>query len=161
MPHAKEAGFILAIDQASNAAGVSLWRDGSLVATTVLKSDSPKDGFGKRLVAQIKQLDTFLDEHLTEPLKLVLFEGVKSSHVLTTVGAFCCCKHLVDCKFSPRNNFVSALTWKRWARDRGATGKFGDIKGHKALTEVGWKNAPASHDICDSIMIYLAWRDYK
>lgn len=158
----KEAGLILAIDQASNAAGVSLWEDGNLKATTVLLSASPKDPFGKRLVTQVKQLTAFLDHEIGDrKLNVLLFEGVKSSMVLSTVGAFVTCPHLQNCKFTPKNSFISALSWKKYARDRGATQKFKEIKGVRALREIGFPvdaHNITSDDIADSCLIYLCWR---
>lgn len=59
-------------------------------------------------------------------------------------------------------NFVVTSTWKYWASRRGATGPSKDIKGVKALSEVGFpveKYGIASDDVADSILIYLAWRE--
>ncbi len=163
--HPKEAGLILAVDQASNVAGASLWRNGELIAWRDLTSLSPKDPFGKRLVEQVRQLTQWLDAEIgTEPIKTVLFEGVKSSMVMSTVGAFVCCPHLQGCKFHPRHSFTSALTWKKWLRDRGAEGPFKEIKGVKPLRELGWdfdKYPIESEDVADSVHIYRAWRDKK
>lgn len=162
-PTAKEAGFVLSIDQASNLAGVSLWKDGSLAAWTVLESASSKDQFGRRLVTQIAQLTGFLDDELNddERIKVLLFEGVKSSHVLATIGAFCTCPHLIDCKFNPRHSFISALSWKKFVRDYGLSQqRFKDIKGVQALKDIEWdfEEYPiASEDVADSILIYLTW----
>jgi hypothetical protein len=162
----KEAGYILAIDQASNCAGVSLWHNGSLQAWRTLDSASPKDPFGRRLATQVQQLTEFLAEELPagEEIKVLLFEGVKSSMVLATVGAFCVCPQLQGCKFNPKHSFISALSWKKWARDHGATGPFKEIKGVKALKETGWEfeTYPIfSDDVADSLMIYQCWRDRK
>jgi hypothetical protein len=162
MVSAKEAGFVLSIDQASNLAGVSLWKDGVLTGWTVLESASPKDGFGRRLVTQINQLTGFLDDELgDEKVKMLLFEGVKSSHVLACVGAFCTCPHLIDCKFNPRHSFISALSWKKMVRDYGLSKqKFKEIKGIQALKDIEWdfdEYPIVSEDVADSILIYLCW----
>jgi hypothetical protein len=154
--------FVLSIDQASNAAGVALFKDDKLLAHTVLKSDSPKDPYGKRLVTQIKQLEIFLDEHLgVAEIDQLLFEGVRSSYVLTVVGGFCTARQLQNCKFSPKACFVGALSWKKYARDRGATGKFGEIKGVKALREIGFDvdhHGITSDDVSDAVMMFFCYR---
>ena len=133
------------------------------MAHTVLKSNSSKDPFGKRLYAQVQQLERFLDTHLDEGemIDQLLFEGVRSSHVLTTVGAFCIAKQLQGCKFSPKACFVGALRWKAWARKNGATSqKFKEIKGVTALREVGFDvdaYGIESEDAADSCLIFLCW----
>lgn len=157
-----EIGFILSIDQASNAAGVSLWHDGQLKAHTVLRSNSSSDSFARRLQTQVPQLTAFLDAHLPEKLKLtkVLFEGMKARLVLVTIGAFLTCPRL-DNKLHAQHSFVESSSWKKWAQQHGATGPFKEIKGVKALKEIGYpvdKLAIDSDDVADSILIYLTWR---
>lgn len=163
MTSAKENGWILAIDQASNCAGVSLWSHGQLVATTTLNSDSPKDALGKRLSRQVEQLKDWLDTRLGKAeIKTLLFEGVRSRLVLVTVGAFVCVPQLRNCKIHQRHSFVESSSWKRWAQKRGATGKLGDIKGVQALREAGFDveaHRIDSEDVADSVLIYLCWRD--
>ncbi len=159
---AKEAGYVLVIDQASNAAGVSLWRDGNLVATTVLASKSPTDPFSRRVQHQVPQLTDFLDQHLPAHtlIEKVLFEGVKARLVMIVVGSFLVCPR-ISAKMHEKFSFVGSGTWKRWARDHGATGPVREIKGKKSLTETGFDTAAIdSDDICDSILMYFAWRDY-
>ena len=160
----KENGWILAIDQASNCAGVSLWRNGALVDTTTLLSDSPKDALGKRLSRQVEQLTDWLHGRLGKAeIKTVLFEGVRSRLVLVTVGAFVCVPQLRHCKVHQRFSFIESTSWKNYARKRGATNpKLGDIKGVPALREIGFpvdQHRIDSDDIADSILIYLCWRD--
>lgn len=162
----KEAGYILAIDQASNAAGAALWKDGDLQAWTVLTSKSPKDPFGRRLVEQVRQLTEWLDAELgDEKIKVLLFEGVKSSMVMSTIGAFVTCPHLVDCKFHPRLSFVSALSWKKFVRDHGLSKqRFKEIKGVQALRDIRWdfnKYPITSDDVADACLIYLTWKSRK
>jgi hypothetical protein len=163
MLSAKESGYILSIDQASNCAGCSLWKDSIPIAWTDLKSASPKDAFGRRLVKQVEDLNKFLDEHLPEgeTIKTVLFEGVKSSIVLSTVGAFCCSPYLQDCRFHPRHSFISALSWKKYVRDYGKTQqRFKEIKGVQALKDIDWdfETYPIeSDDVADSVLIYKCW----
>lgn len=163
MVSAKEHGWVLSIDQASNCAGVSLWANGLLTATTTLNSDSPKDSFGKRLARQCEQLEDWLTTRVGKAeIKVVLFEGVRSRLVLCTVGAFASVQQLRNCKIHPRHSFVESTSWKNWARKRGATGGFKEIKGVKALRETGWdfdKFPVDSCDIADSLMIYMCWRD--
>lgn len=161
----KERGFVLAIDQASNAAGVSLWLDGTLTATTVLLSKDKSDPFSRRIQYQLEQLNVFIDAHVPADIILdkVLFEGVRSRLVVCVVGAFLCCPR-IDAKISEKGNFVESSSWKNWARARGAQGAFKDIKGVKALRECGWdfnKHPITSDDTADSIFIYLCWRDRK
>lgn len=159
----REAGWILAIDQASNAAGVSLWYNGELRATTVLRSKSASDVFSRRIQYQLEQLNDFLNEQLPPNVDVekVLFEGVKSKLVLIVVGAFLCC-HRIHAKMHDKASFVYSSSWKTWAKRHGATGPVSDIKGCKALAETGFDmdtHHIRSDDTADSILIYLAWRD--
>lgn len=158
----KERGFILSIDQASNVAGVSLWYDGELRATTELLSASPKDPFARRVQGQLHQLTVFLDLHVPADIMIdtVIFEGVRARAVICVVGAFMCCPR-IDSKLVDRVNFVESSSWKTWAKERGATGPHKLIKGVKALREAGWdftKYPIESCDIADSILMYLTWR---
>lgn len=159
----KELGYIVSIDQASNAAGVSLWKDGHFMGAEVLTSNSPADSLGKRLSAQVSKLETFLHDLLPSgaEVKVVLFEGVRSRLVLTTVGAFVTCSFLRGCKIHPRHSFIESASWKNWARKHGATAeRTADIKGVKALEDIGWNEQRImSDDIADSILMYLCWRD--
>lgn len=162
---AKENGWILAIDQASNAAGCSLWNSGTLIAANTLKSIKSTDPIGRRLAAQVVQLDAWLESYLLDSeIKQVIFEGVRSRLVLVTVGAFTCSKYLQNCRLHARHTFVESISWKRWAQKRGATGPLKDIKGLKALAEAGWDMAryPVStDDEADSVMIYQTWKERK
>lgn len=159
---AAETGFVLSIDQASNMAGVSLWHNGNLKAHTVLRSNAASDSFARRLQTQVPQLTTFLDEHLPTGLKItkVLFEGMKSRLVLCTIGAFLTCPRL-DTKLHAQHSFIESSSWKKWAQAHGATGPFKEIKGVKALQEVGYPTVATgitSDDVADSILMYLTWR---
>lgn len=157
-----EAGWILSIDQASNTAGVSLWRDGHLKAHTVLRSNASTDSFAKRLQTQVPQLTSFLNAHLPPKIKItkILFEGMKARLVLCTIGAFLTCDRL-DTKLHATHSFVESSSWKKWAQSHGATGPFKEIKGVKALRETGYpvdSLGISSDDTADSILIYLTWR---
>lgn len=161
----KEAGFVLAIDQASNCAGVSLWFCGELRATTTLNSQSPTDPFARRIQTQLEQLTAFLNTELPPDVQIekVVFEGVRPRLILATVGAFMCCPR-ISAKLDESRSFVGSSSWKSWAKMRGATGPFKEIKGVKALQETGWdftKYPIESDDIADSILIYSCWRDDK
>lgn len=157
----KESGYVLSIDQASNAAGVSLWLDGALIATTVLVSKSAGDPFSRRIQGQLDQLNVFIDLHVPADIILekVIFEGVRSRLVMIVAGAFLTCPR-IDAKISEKHNFIESSSWKNWARARGSKGTFKDIKGVKALQECGWdfvKFPVASDDVADSILMYLTW----
>jgi len=159
----KERGYVLSIDQASNVAGVSLWYDGELRATTELLSASPKDPFARRVQGQLHQLTAFLDLHVPAEIMIdtVIFEGVRARIVICVVGAFMCCPR-IDSKLVEKANFVESSSWKTWAKERGATGSHKLIKGVKALTEAGWdgdKYPITSDDIADSVLMYMTWRD--
>lgn len=159
----KEQGWVLVIDQASNQAGVSLWYNGQLKATTVLESKKASDAFSRRIQHQVPQLTAFLDAHLPKEALVynVIFEGVRARLVLITVGAFLTCPRL-HVKLSPKASFVESASWKKWAQRRGATGPIKDIKGVKALREVGFpvdSYGITSDDVADSILIYLTWRE--
>lgn len=161
----KENGWILSIDQASNAAGVSLWYCGGFIEATTLYSNKSSDPIGRRLVAQIEQLDKWLEPRIDlDEIKVVLFEGVKSRLVLTTVGAFCCSRFLQNCRLHPRHSFVESSSWKSWAKKKGAFKADPDdeIKGIKSLVQTGWdivKYPLETDDEADSVMIYQTWRD--
>lgn len=159
----KEAGYVLSIDQASNLAGVSLWLDGDLVATVVLRSRSPDDPFSRRIQFQLEQLTEFLNTQLPPGVNVekIIFEGVKARLVTIVVGAFLCCPR-IHAKMHESASFLYSSTWKAWARRNGATGLIADIKGVKALREAGFdveKYGIVSDDVSDSILMYFAWRD--
>lgn len=162
---AKEQGWTLAIDQASNCAGVSLWYNGRLHSTTTLNSTRSTDPLPKRLQTQVPQLTQFLERQLPkgDRVSQVLFEGVRSRIVLVTVGAFLTCPGLAHCKVSAATSFVESSTWKYWAKRHGATGPVKDIKGIKALSETGFPpeqiNLMSTDDEADSVLLYLAWRE--
>jgi hypothetical protein len=125
------------MDQASNQAGASLWRNGKFVSSTTLTAVKT-DKFSRRLVTLVAQLDAWLDREIGPTAKLnhVIFEGVRSR--------------------------LETSSWKSWAQKRGATGTFKDIKGTKALMEVGWGGpAPDSDDASDSVLIYLTYSENR
>jgi hypothetical protein len=160
--HLKEQGYVLSIDQASNAAGVSLWFNGSLKATTVLRSHSSSDPFSRRVQYQLDQLNDFLSMQIPPEaiITKILFEGVRARLVLVTVGAFLTCPR-IHAQISPKHSFVESSSWKSWARLHGASGPHKDIKGVKALREVGFDvdgHGITSEDISDSVLMYLTWR---
>lgn len=161
MPLAKEAGFILSIDQASNAAGAALFKDGVLYGSSTLYSNHKSDPIGARLVAIVDSMDCWLDK-LEIPrgkIKTVLFEGVKSSLVLCTIGAFLTSPHIRHVKISTKN-FIGSSRWKKWARDHGAKAeKFADIKGIVSLRETGLNLSVKTDDEADAVMQYKAWAD--
>jgi hypothetical protein len=157
----KEQGYVLSIDQASNTAGVSLWLDGTLMATTVLTSKSAGDPFSRRIQGQLDQLNAFIDQYVPADIIItkVIFEGVRSRLVMIVAGAFLTCPR-IDAKISERYNFVESSSWKNYARARGAQGTFKDIKGVNPLSECGWdfdKYPITSEDVADSILQYLTW----
>ncbi len=149
--------IILAIDQASNNAGVSLWRDDELLAHTVLVSRSPKDTFSKRVQYQLPQLTAFLSNY--PQVDHIIFEGVKARLVMITVGAFLCCP-LLDVKLNEKTSFIGSTSWKKYAQRNGAKGPVKLIKGVPALREIGFpvdKYGITSEDTADSILIKLTW----
>ena len=153
-------GWVLSIDQASNFAGVSLWRDGRLFDTTVLNGGG-SDVFSRRLCHQVPQLTAFLDRNVARDTKVhkVIFEGVRARLVLITVGAFLTCPR-IDAKMHQQFSFVESSSWKKWAQSQGATGPFKEIKGVKSLKETGFptdKYPDMTDDIADSIMMYKVW----
>lgn len=161
----KEKGYVLSVDPASNLCGVSLWKDGDLVAWTVLKSKSNKDPFSERLKAIKNDLDVFLSAHLIddERVETVICEGVRSSLVQISLGALFGSPWVVSVFNS--KSFVHSTSWKYWAKLRGAKAvKLGDIKGISALKDIGWdfvKYPVDSDDVADSLLIYMTWRDKK
>lgn len=164
LPAAKEAGWIITIDQASNAAGVTLWLDGEFMAATTLNSTKSTDPFGRRLATQAAELERWLISMGLGPtsIKMAIFEGVRARIVLCTVGAFCAVPQLQGCRLHARHTFVESISWKRWAQRRGAEGPMKDIKGVQALMEIGWDFAKypiATDDEADSVMIYQTWKE--
>jgi hypothetical protein len=165
MVAAKEAGWVLAMDQASNSAGVSLWYSGQLRATTLLTSDKSTDALPRRLQSMVIQLAAFLDREVPEPdvVRRVIFEGVRSRLVLVTVGAFLTVSR-IQARISPKKDFVESTQWKSWARKNGARGDLADIKGVLALRDIGF---PVDHyrinsdDIADAVMIYKTWAERR
>lgn len=156
----KEQDYVLSIDQASNAAGVSLWRNGQRLATATLRSAKSSDPFGKRLATQMRALEAWLDQLRIEKIQHVVFEGVRSRLVLVTVGAFCAARQLQSCRLHPKHSFVESTSWKRWAQKRGARGPLKDIKGVQALIDIGYPvEGINTDDEADSILQYLTWRD--
>lgn len=156
----KGEGYVLSVDQASNAAGVSLWLNQHLVAHTVLKSKSSKDSFSRRVQAQAKDLCCFLDAHLPqgEVIKTVLFEGVRSRVVLTVIGSILV-NERIDSVLNA-STMISPSSWKKWAQTMGATGPLKDIKGVPALRQVKFDvdgHGITSEDVSDSILIFLCW----
>jgi hypothetical protein len=158
----KTDGWVLSVDPASNNCGVSLWRDGRYIAGRVLTSENRTDPYSKRLQDICRQLGTFLSIHVgNDTINTVIAEGVRSRIVQVAFGAILT-DHHICAALSPKGSFVESMQWKRWARQRGATGLTPDIKGVKALTEAGWpmdKHPIDSEDVADSILIYLTWKD--
>lgn len=152
---------VLSIDQASNCAGVSLWEHDkldTLIATTELKSNSPKDSLPIRLVTQREQLRIFLQKYGQYPPDYVVCESVKSKMVMVVIGALLSIPE-ITCKVTAAD-WVPSLSWKKFARDRGATGPFNEIKGMKALRECTYGEVYDfdSEDIADSVLIYKTWK---
>ena len=155
----KEKGWILSIDQASIKAGVSLWKDGELIAFTDLNGGGKKVPMSKRLHKQRVELDTFLEQHCKGTVSTVLFEDVKGKFVQMICGAYLTAGKIC-CKIG-KDHLVHTRTWKSWAQRQGALGPVRDIKGVRALREIGWdfsRWAVESDDVADSLMIYMAWR---
>lgn len=159
----KEQGFVLSIDQASNNAGASLWYNGELKHWVLLSANSPKDPYSLRLQTQAEALDVWLHSVLPDGtvIKQILFEGVRRRLVLCTVGAFCISPK-IQAVVHDKKNFVESTSWKKYAQLRGATGLLGEVKGVKALREIGFpldRYPITSDDIADSILIYLTWKE--
>jgi hypothetical protein len=159
----KEQGWILTIDQASNAAGVALWYDGILKATETIKSARASDPISDRLRHQMVELEYFLNKYIPEgdAIRNVIFEGVRSRIVLVTVGAFLLSRR-IRAHISPTKNFVETRTWKNWGKRHGATGPVKDVKGIRSLKEtcpeLFEKYNIKTDDEADAIFIYMAWR---
>lgn len=162
----KVLGWVLSIDQASNAAGVALFWNGQLVDSTVLVSQSLTDPFSRRVQHQVPQLTAFLSKHLKpgQVVEKVIFEAVRARLVMVTVGAFLTCPYIAA-KLNEKQSFVESSTWKRWAREHGAKEEFfKDIKGCSALRDTGFdmkKHGIVSDDVSDAILQFYAWRDRK
>jgi hypothetical protein len=155
--------IVLSIDQASNKAGVSLWNNAQLLGTTTLLSRARTDTFSKRLQHQIPQLTAFLKDK--PQVEHILFEGVRARLVMATVGAFLSCP-LLDVKLHEKTSFVGSSTWKKYAKNYGAIGPIRDVKGYPALKQIGFPVDKygltlADEDICDSILIYMAWYEKR
>lgn len=154
-------GYTLCIDQASNQAGASLWLDNSLVATKALTVPEKSWGYARRVQFLANALTEWLVAELGSKSKVttVIFEGVRSRHVLVTVGAFLT-SPMIDAHLF-KHSFVESFQWKSYAQKRGATGPFLKIKGLKALSEIGWPQdlIPETDDEADSIIQYLTYQE--
>lgn len=130
-------GWVLFIDQASNAAGIALVKDGELVATETICSTRSSDVISQRLQDQIPRLTDFLNKYVPYGLTVdrVVFEGVRARLVLISVGAFLMCPR-IKTRLSPTDSFVETGRWKGWAKRQGATGPLKDVKGIRSLKEV-------------------------
>jgi hypothetical protein len=156
----KGEGYVLSVDQASNAAGVSLWLNRSLVGHAVLKSKSSKDSFSRRIQAQAKDLKAFLDAYLPagEVIRVVLFESVKSRIIMAVIGSVLV-HDRIDATLTAAT-MIPSMRWKKWAQGMGATGPLKDIKGVPALREVKFDvdgHGITSEDVSDSVLIFLTW----
>ncbi len=154
--------MILVCDQASNSAGCSLWTPGgTLIAVKHLFYPVKTDPYSRRLKGLVAQLEEWLQ---TQPkITQVVFEQTKPRLVTVSIGAFLTAPSL-DVKLHETASFVSPSTWKKWAQQRGATGKFSEIKGCKALRETGFdlkKWNITSCDVADSILIGRSWFDRR
>lgn len=154
--------MILVTDQASNSAGCSLWStNGTLVAVKALVYPTKTDPYSRRVKGLVEQLETWLktQPHVTQ----VVFEQTKPRLVTISIGALLTAPSL-DVKLHETASFVSPSSWKKWAQQRGAKGKFSEIKGCKALAETGfdlkaWKIT--SDDVADAILIGRTWFDRR
>lgn len=157
----KESGWILSVDPASNKCGVALWKDGEFRGSALLESDSPRDPFSRRMQAIYIDLCEFITDHLPEgdEINTIVTEGVRSRLVSTCIGTILV-HPAINANLSPKDSFVEPSTWKKWAKDHGATGPSAEIKGVKSLREAGqYMYKEMGDDEADAIMIYKAWRD--
>lgn len=156
----KEQGYVLAIDQASNAAGVTLWYNGELLAHTLLESGSESDPISARLRKMRQDLSDFVRPYIGgSSIRKVVFEGVRSRIVALTVGAFISIDE-IDTNLHQKWNFVESPSWKRWAQEHGAKGKLSEIKGLKALRETGFpvdEHGIVHDDVADAVLIFKTW----
>lgn len=157
---AKDSGYVLSIDEASNLAGISLWLNGNLIAQVCLKA-TKKFSYSRRLQELTDQLNDFLNSSLPPDVVIekVVMEGVRSRTVQMVCGAFLTCKR-IDAEL--KGAFVETPSWKRWAKDHGATQPFHEIKGVFALREVGFPvddHAIVSDDVADSCLQLLCWKE--
>ena len=158
----KTSGWVLFIDQASNAAGCALTKEGKLVATETICSTRASDVISQRLQDQIPRLSDFLNKYvpLGETINHVVFEGVRSRIVLISVGAFLMCPR-IKARLSPTGNFVETRTWKSWAKRQGASGPTKDVKGIRSLREIRpglfERFRIKTDDEADACMMFFAW----
>ena len=153
-----QVGDVLSLDPGTAVSGVALWRDGSLVATSALKSPNGYTAtVSERLKEIVGQLDTFLTAH-DAWVQIVICENPPHTLLKAVIGAVLVSPR-VNSMFSDGHT-VAVMTWKSWARAHGAGGPFKDIKGVKALKATGFPVPPGiGDDEADSILVYLAYRD--
>lgn len=151
-------GDVLSLDPGTAVSGVSLWRDGSLVATAALKSPNGYTStVSGRLKGIVHQLNLLLDAHDAK-VHIVICENPPHTLLKAVIGAMLVSPR-VDSMFSDAHT-VAVMSWKAWARARGAGGPFKDIKGVKALKATGFPVPQGiGDDEADSILVYLAYRD--
>ncbi len=151
-------GDVLSLDPGTAVSGVSLWRDGNLIATAALTSpDGYNSTVSGRLKGMVSQLEQFLVSHDAN-VHIVICENPPHTLLKAVIGAMLIATR-VDSMFSDSHT-VAVMSWKAWARARGAGGPFKDIKGVKALKATGFKVPQGiGDDEADSILVYLAYRD--
>ncbi len=153
---------VLCVDQASNDAGCSIWTPGgTLLAVKALHYHTKTDPYSRRLKGLVAQLEEWLQ---TQPkITQVVFEQTKPRLVTIPIGAFLTAPSL-DVKLHETASVVSPSSWKKWAQERGASGKFSEIKGCKALAETGFDLKAwgvTSDDVADSLLVAKAWFDRR
>lgn len=157
----------MCIDPASNECGVTLWylnpekAQYEILASKTLSSLSSKQPYSQRLLTIRNQLGSFLEENgfsEESPISFVVCEGVRSRLVQVSLGAFLALSSICV-RLHPQHSFIEATSWKAFARSKGATGPLKDIKGLKALEEIGWKSDVEikTDDEADSVLIFLTW----
>ena len=156
----KQQGYVLSVDPATISCGVSLWRDGQFVASRKLCGGSLKLPLSVRMRRLFDDYEQFLvdmDVDVGE-IHTIVTENVRSKFLLVTIGLF----FVPFAVKAPLKNshFIVPGTWKKWAQGMGALGPAKDIKGLKALREIGWDfdaNPVGTEDEADSVFIYKAW----
>lgn len=154
---AKDGRLTLSVDSGSNHMGLSLWDGIEFLRSGTVHAGKPTDPYSKRM----KDIRAGFNAWLAEdgPITTVVSENIRLQLITIPLGiVFLHASTVAPFKTC---HAISPSSWKKWAQLHGATGKFKDIKGLKALSEVGWPHPCHSDDEADSILIALCYFSFQ
>jgi hypothetical protein len=153
---AKDGPFILSVDAGSNHMGLALWQGDVFVRSGALHSAKASDAYTKRLKDMKGAFDIWLGGAC---VNTVVTEALKLPLVVIPLGLIFLHPN-VNCAFSNHHQ-VHPGTWKKWAKEHGATGPHKLVKGVKSLLETGWPHPVTSDDEADAILVALYYFEHR